>query len=71
MRRWNGWGDDTFEYVLPALAARFLQERVGAGVIDRVYCTSVIAWCVPPVAAHMCTRTAAWCVHQRRSCVPP
>jgi len=29
MRRWNGWGDDTFTYVLPASAAGFLEGIVG------------------------------------------
>ncbi len=32
MRRWNGWGDDTFVYPLPKTAARFLKEVVGPGV---------------------------------------
>lgn len=29
MRRWNGWGDDTFSYPLPDLAGPFLEELVG------------------------------------------
>ncbi|MES1927141.1 FAD-binding oxidoreductase [Salinisphaera sp. T31B1] len=29
MRRWNGWGDDTFEKPLPETARRFLAERLG------------------------------------------
>ena len=29
MRRWNGWGDDTVTYPLPASAAPFLHEAVG------------------------------------------
>lgn len=31
MRRWNGWGDDTFVYELPASAARFAREVLGPG----------------------------------------
>ena len=29
MRRWNGWGDDTIPYPLPANAPAFLEERLG------------------------------------------
>ncbi len=29
MRRWNGWGDETFTYALPASAADFLDQAVG------------------------------------------
>jgi alkyldihydroxyacetonephosphate synthase len=32
MRRWNGWGDDTIGYSLPAAAEVFLREAVGPGV---------------------------------------
>ncbi len=35
MRRWNGWGDDTFTYELPSSAMRFLVESVGAGTPPR------------------------------------
>ncbi|RPI22248.1 MAG: FAD-binding protein, partial [Chloroflexota bacterium] len=31
MRRWNGWGDDTVLYHLPASAGQFLYDRIGAG----------------------------------------
>ncbi|MEW6365443.1 MAG: FAD-binding oxidoreductase [Acidobacteriota bacterium] len=31
MRRWNGWGDDTITYPLPAIASGFLGSAVGAG----------------------------------------
>ncbi len=31
MRRWNGWGDDTITYPMPASAARFLKALVGPG----------------------------------------
>jgi alkyldihydroxyacetonephosphate synthase len=30
MRRWNGWGDEAIEYPVPATAARFLEQRIGA-----------------------------------------
>lgn len=33
MRRWNGWGDDQVEYVVPAGAADFLARLVGPGLI--------------------------------------
>jgi alkyldihydroxyacetonephosphate synthase len=29
MRRWNGWGDDTVIYILPASATIFLESQVG------------------------------------------
>ena len=32
MKRWNGWGDDAIELVLPAEALQFLEQRIGAGV---------------------------------------
>ena len=32
MRRWNGWGDDTFSYPLPEAALAFLEKAVGPGV---------------------------------------
>ncbi len=35
MRRWNGWGDDTFAYPLPDLAAPFLEELVGRATPPR------------------------------------
>lgn len=31
MRRWNGWGDDTYSYALPASAAHYLETLVGPG----------------------------------------
>ena len=31
MRRWNGWGDDTFDYPLPDSARRFLDAALGPG----------------------------------------
>ena len=32
MRRWNGWGDDTIEFVLDEDALGFLRARIGPGV---------------------------------------
>lgn len=32
MRRWNGWGDESRHYPLPASAARYLLERLGQGI---------------------------------------
>jgi len=31
MRRWNGWGDDSFHLTLPENGSEFLAERVGPG----------------------------------------
>jgi alkyldihydroxyacetonephosphate synthase len=31
MRRWNGWGDDSINYPVPASALSFLDRRVGTG----------------------------------------
>ena len=31
MRRWNGWGDDTVTYAIPASAGSFLSSYVGIG----------------------------------------
>ncbi|MDX1612747.1 MAG: FAD-binding oxidoreductase [Candidatus Promineifilaceae bacterium] len=31
MRRWNGWGDETVTYPLPAGAADYLSQRLGSG----------------------------------------
>ncbi len=33
MRRWNGWGDDTFDKTLPATARAFLESRLGRGQV--------------------------------------
>lgn len=30
MRRWNGWGDDSIDYPLPASAENYLTEKLGA-----------------------------------------
>ncbi|MBM4429876.1 MAG: FAD-binding oxidoreductase [Chloroflexi bacterium] len=35
MKRWNGWGDDTFTYPLPQSAAAFLQEAIGPATPPR------------------------------------
>jgi alkyldihydroxyacetonephosphate synthase len=31
MRRWNGWGEDSYSYPLPASAAQYLESLVGPG----------------------------------------
>lgn len=31
MRRWNGWGEDTFEYPLPDSAQAYLSGKIGSG----------------------------------------
>ncbi|GAB4157007.1 MAG: FAD-binding oxidoreductase [Candidatus Promineifilaceae bacterium] len=31
MKRWNGWGDETFSMELPAFAAAYLAEKLGPG----------------------------------------
>ncbi len=33
MRRWNGWGDEATTYPLPESAGRFLETKVGKGLI--------------------------------------
>lgn len=33
MRRWNGWGDDTFSYPLPEGGLTFLEKVAGPGVV--------------------------------------
>ncbi len=48
MRRWNGWGDDTVVYPLPASAARFLQARVGAGLAPSDVTLEQVISAVPP-----------------------
>lgn len=35
MRRWNGWGEESVTYELPAHAERYLEERIGPGVPPR------------------------------------
>ena len=32
MRRWNGWGDDSVTYSIPASATRFLENLIGPGI---------------------------------------
>lgn len=33
MRRWNGWGDATIQYPLPAHAKRYLAEKIESGML--------------------------------------
>lgn len=35
MRRWNGWGDETYTYPFPDSTARLLEEAIGLGQIPK------------------------------------
>jgi alkyldihydroxyacetonephosphate synthase len=48
MRRWNGWGDDTIPYHLPANAATFLDEWVGRSAPPRDVTLAEALAAVPP-----------------------
>lgn len=48
MRRWNGWGDDTIPYPLPANALAFLEELVGPGAPARDATLAAALASVPP-----------------------
>ena len=48
MRRWNGWGDTTTEYPLPASAATFLTELVGPGTPPQDAALADVVARVPP-----------------------
>lgn len=48
MRRWNGWGDDTITYPLPASAARFLELLIGPGTPPQDVKLEEAAATVPP-----------------------
>ena len=48
MRRWNGWGDDTIPYPLPANAPAFLEERLGPGAPPRDATFAAVVATVPP-----------------------
>jgi alkyldihydroxyacetonephosphate synthase len=48
MRRWNGWGDDTLTYPLPAATARFLERLVGPGTPPRDAALADLVAAVPP-----------------------
>jgi len=47
MRRWNGWGDDTYAYPLPSTAKPFLDEAVGAATPPRDATLAEVAASVP------------------------
>ncbi len=61
MRRWNGWGDDTIEYPLPATAAGYLAERIGSG--------DIVAGCQPGerTERRSCQPAASSCPGDNRS----
>lgn len=48
MRRWNGWGDDTIPYHLPANAAASLDEWVGPGTPPRDATLAEVLATIPP-----------------------
>ena len=48
MRRWNGWGDDTVPYHLPANAPALLDEWVGRGAPPRDVTPDEVLAAVPP-----------------------
>lgn len=37
MRRWNGWGDNSVTYSIPASATRFLENLIGPGIPPKEY----------------------------------
>lgn len=61
MRRWNGWGDETFVYPLAAVAAAFLQDVVGPGTPPRDATLTDVVAAVPVsrLAAHPLVNTDA------------
>lgn len=48
MRRWNGWGDDTFTYELPDSAVRYAREILGPGRPPQDAPLEVVLTQVPP-----------------------
>ena len=54
MRRWNGWGDTTTDYPLPATAVTFLTDLVGPGAPQPDAPLADVVASVPPsrLAAH-------------------
>lgn len=54
MRRWNGWGDETFTYPMPASAAGFLERNVGTPAPSRDATLEQVVASVPAsrLAAH-------------------
>lgn len=74
MRRWNGWGDTSVHYHLPATAARFIEDVLGPGRPQIDATLAEVAATVPPsplpphplVAADALTRT----LHARGQSLP-
>lgn len=48
MKRWNGWGDESIDYPLPAAAARYLEALVGPGAPPRDATFAEVVAAVPP-----------------------
>ncbi|HQE91466.1 MAG TPA: FAD-binding oxidoreductase [Anaerolineae bacterium] len=61
MRRWNGWGDDSFIYPLPEGAFTFLEQAVGPGVVTPDATLADVLAQVPPsrLPAHPLIHTEA------------
>ena len=61
MRRWNGWGDDTIDYPLPASAERYLERLVGRGTPPRDATLAEVVAAAPPsrLPAHPLVSTDA------------
>jgi alkyldihydroxyacetonephosphate synthase len=74
MRRWNGWGDETFVYPLAADAAGFLQEVVGPATPPHDASLAAVAEAVPAsrFAAHplIDTDTVGRVYHARGQSLP-
>ena len=70
MRRWNGWGDDTIPYPLPANAPAFLEERLGPGAPPRDATFAAVVATVPPgrLPAHPLIRPTECATPAARAC---
>lgn len=47
MRRWNGWGDDSINYPVPASAHLFLEQRVGTARQPKDISLQDVLGCIP------------------------
>lgn len=48
MNRWNGWGDETIGYPVPASAARFVERMLGPGTPPRDAALAEVVAALPP-----------------------
>jgi len=62
MQRWNGWGDETIDYPLPAAAAEFLAQAIGAGTRARDITIEEVISQIPPsrLKAHPLISQDTW-----------